>query len=270
MFGKAPVFECWTALSALASATSKVRLGTMVTSAAFRNPALLAKMASTVDVVSGGRLELGVGAGAQRDEHEAVGFSFLEPAERVGRMRETIEIVKKIWSEDKTTFNGKYYRLSNVICEPKPLQKPHPPITIAGCGEKYALEVTAKFADRFDFGFLPTLKDYKRKLGILESFCRLVGRDCREIEKSCWPAGQIIASRDELDFEKKVRLFKPKSMDRDAFLKFTLMGTPQDWLERIEPFRNLGVSHFMLFFGDLPDCGSLRLFGEYVLKEAFD
>ena len=167
MFGMQPILEAWTTLSALSAVTSKIRLGTMVLSNAFRNPALLAKMAATFDVVSNGRLEFGIGAGVQEEEHIAYGMSFPKPNLRIDRMREAVEIIKSMWTQEKTTYKGKHYEVKEAFCEPKPLQKPHPPITIGGSGEKYTLKVTARHADRFDWAYMP-LQTYKHKLIVLE------------------------------------------------------------------------------------------------------
>ena len=154
----------------------------MVTCNSFRNPALLAKMAATLDVVSNGRLELGIGAGVQKDEHVAYGMPFPAPRERIARLKESVEIIKKLWTEEKASYEGKYYRVDEAVCEPKPLQKPHPPITIGGSGEKLTLKVAAQHADRFDWGTLP-FEVYKHKLEVLGGHCKSVGRDVREIEK---------------------------------------------------------------------------------------
>jgi len=191
MLNKMPILECWTTLSALSTVTKKIRLGTMVTCNSFRNPALLAKMAATLDNISNGRLELGIGAGVQKTEHDAYGFPFLLAKDRVERLSEAVELIKKLWTKNKVSYNGKHYLLNNAVCEPKPLQNPHPPIVIGGGGEKLTLKVTARHADRYDWGYLPSLEHYKRKLKVLEKHCELVGRNVIEIEKSCWPAGQI-------------------------------------------------------------------------------
>jgi F420-dependent oxidoreductase-like protein len=267
MFGEAPLLECWMTLSALASVTTSIRLGTMVTSAAFRNPALLAKMAAAVDVISGGRLEFGVGAGIQKEEHIAYGFPFSPLKVRVERMKEAVEIVKQLWTQEKVTYKGKHFRLTQAVCEPKPIQKPHPPITIAGCGEKYTLKVTAQLADRFDFGYLPSLEDYSHKLQVLENRCKTVGRDFEEIEKSCWPAGQLIIAQNRDELEQKILQLKPQYISREDFLKHSLVGTRDDCVQRVKTYSDLGVKHFMLFFGDLPDVSGLRLFAESVTEE---
>jgi F420-dependent oxidoreductase-like protein len=264
MFHKAPVMECWTTLSALAAVTTRIRLGTMVTSAGFRNPALLAKMAATVDVVSGGRLEFGIGAGIQKEEALAYGLSFPEPRQRIERMREALEVIEKLWTEEKATCEGKHYRICDAVCEPKPLQKPHPPITIGGCGERLMLKVTAQHADRFDFGYLSSIELYKHKLRVLQNHCEAVGRSFLEIEKSCWPAGQIVLAMNQIELEKKVQRLKPKNVTREAFGKASFVGTPEQFVEQLQLYLELDVTHFMLFFGDLPDTGGLRVFAETV------
>jgi F420-dependent oxidoreductase-like protein len=265
MFKKTPILECWTTLSALSAVTTSIRLGTMVTSNAFRNPALLAKMAATVDVISGGRLEFGIGAGVQKEEHDAYGFPFLEPQVRIERLNESVEIIKKMWIEEKVSYHGKHYQIEEAVCEPKPLQKPQPPITIGGGGEKL-LKVTAQHADRFDFGYLPSMQIYKHKLQVLENHCRVVGRDFQKIEKSCWPTGQIILSSNRSKLDLKVQRLKPEGMAREDFEKGSFVGTPDECAAMMRAYVDLGVTYFMLFFGDLPDMSGLRLFAESVAK----
>ncbi len=192
IFGKRPLLECCTTLAALSSLTTRIRLGSMVLCSSFRNPALLAKMAATLDVISGGRLEFGIGAGVQKEEHIAYGIPFPEAKIRIKRLEEAVGIIKKMWTEEKASYKGKYYEITEAVCEPKPVQKPHPPITIGGGGENLTLKVTAQYADRYDFGYLPSLELYKHKLEVLENHCSAVGRDPREIERSCWFGGQSV------------------------------------------------------------------------------
>ena len=132
MYNDWPILECWTTLSALAALTSKIRLGTMVSCNAHRNPALLAKAAATLDVISGGRLELGIGAGVQEKEHLAYGFGFPNLNVRVERLGEALQVIRQLWTQEKATFRGKHYALKDAVCEPKPIQKPYPPITVGG------------------------------------------------------------------------------------------------------------------------------------------
>ena len=267
MFEKRGILECWTTLSVLSAITSKIRMGTMVLCNSFRNPALLAKMAATLDVVSNGRLELGIGAGVQRDEHVAYGIPFLKPSARIDRVKEAVEIIKKMWTEEKTSYEGKYYRINEAVCEPKPVQKPHPPITIGGSGEKLMSKVAAQHADHYDWGYVPSLELYRHKLDVLESHCKAVGRNFNEIEKSCWLGGQIFIVPNQKELDEKVLQLKPKSVALEDFKKLNFVATPDDCRKEIRRYTSLGVTYFMLFFGDLPDVSGLRLFAEKVAKE---
>ena len=267
MYRNKPILECWSTLAALSAVTRRIRLGTMVTCASFRNPALLAKIAATVDVISGGRLEFGIGAGVQETEHRAYGFPFPTASARIERMKEAVEIIKALWTEEKASYAGKHYCIKEAVCEPKPLQKPHPPITIGGSGEKLTLKVTAQHADRYDWGYVPSLEPYRHKLKVLESHCRVVGRNFQEIEKSCWPGGQVVIARNRKELSGKIVREKPKSVALEDFERTSLIGTPDECVKKLQPYVDLGVTHVMLFFGDLPNLSSLQLFAETVAKK---
>lgn len=267
MFRKEPILECWTTLSALSSVTSKIRLGSMVLCNSFRSPTVLAKMAATFDLISNGRLELGIGAGVQEEEHKAYGLPFLKPIARIDQMKETVEILKKLWTEETASYQGKYYKMSEASCEPKPVQKPYPPIIIGGGGEKFTLRVTALHATRYDWGYVPSLDVYKRKLEVLKGYCKAVGRDFDDIEKAVWLGGQtfIVSNLEELD--KKVAKLKPANLSIKDFKKTNFIATPRQCIREIRQYQRLGVTYFMLFFGELPNMSSLRLFSEKVIKK---
>jgi F420-dependent oxidoreductase-like protein len=266
MYNHWPILESWTTLPALASLTSKIRLGTMVSCNQHRNPALLAKTAATLDVLSNGRLEFGIGAGVQEAEHLAYGFDFPKLNVRVERLAEAIEVIRRLWTQEKASYKGKHYSLKDAVCEPKPQQKPHPPVTIGGSGEKHTLKVTAKYADRFDWGYLPSLDIYKHKLAVLENYCKAVGRDFTDIEKSCWPGGQVVIAQNQRELNEKIEKIKPKAASVNEFKKTALTGTPEECVERLQVYVNLGVTYFMLYFGDLPSLEGLRLFSEAAAK----
>ncbi|MBC7129970.1 LLM class flavin-dependent oxidoreductase, partial [Candidatus Bathyarchaeota archaeon] len=194
MYADKPLLECWTLLSALAASTRTIRLGTLVLCNQFRNPALLAKMAATLDVISNGRLELGIGAGIQRQEHLAYGYPFPKLKTRAERLSETLEILTQMWTKPKASFQGRHFKVKGAVCQPKPLQKPHPPITIGGCSSPI-IKVTAKYADRFDWGPMP-LEAYKHKLSLLQANCREINRNPKQIEKACWPQATLYLARD--------------------------------------------------------------------------
>ena len=267
MYNNWPILETWTTLSALSSLTSRIRLGTMVSCNQHRNPALLAKTAATLDVLSNGRLEFGIGAGVQEAEHIAYGFDFPTLRVRVERLGEALEVTTRLWTQEKASYQGKHYTLKDAVCEPKPMQKPHPPITIGGSGEKHMLKVSARYADRFDWGFVPSTDLYKHKLGVLESHCKAVGRDFGEIERSCWPSGQVLVAKDQKELAEKVSKLKPPNMSVEDYKKGTLAGTPEECVERLQVYADLGVTYFMLYFADLPSVDGLRLFSEAVARK---
>src|SRR2546426_9838742 len=143
--------EAWTLLAALSRDTTKIRLGVLVAAVQYRNPALQAKMAASVDHISGGRLEFGVGAGWKEDEYRAYGYDFPSPGDRVDQLREGIEITERLWKDDRATYHGKHYRIDDAVCAPKPTQRPRPPIWIGGAGPR-VMRLAARYADGFDLG----------------------------------------------------------------------------------------------------------------------
>jgi F420-dependent oxidoreductase-like protein len=176
------VFECWTTIAAISQRTTKIRLGQMVGCNSYRNPSVLAKITSTVDVISGGRLDWGIGAGWYENEYKGYGFEFAAPKVRIGMLKECVEIVRSMWTEAETTYDGKYYKLERANCDPKPLQQPHPPILIGGGGEQLTLRVVARVGDRSNFGGTP--EQFTHKCEVLKGHCKDVGRDYDEIEKT--------------------------------------------------------------------------------------
>ncbi len=178
-----PFMEGWTVLAALAATTSKIRLATLVSSVAYRNPALLAKMAAGVDIISRGRLTLGIGAGWYMDEYNQYRWEFPEkPATRIGQMEDAIKLIKTLWAEPRATYHGKYFSVENAILEPKPVQKPHPPIMIGGSGEQLTLRAVARAGNACNIFGDPAL--VKQKFDALRAHCDTIGRDYAEIEKT--------------------------------------------------------------------------------------
>lgn len=263
-----PCLECWTTLTALAAETKKLRLGVTVMCAAYRNPALLAKMASTLDVISNGRLEFGIGAGWAGVEHAAYGFPFEKPAVRVAKLREAVKIVKKMWLEDKASFEGKYYRIKDAVNNPKPVQKPHPPIWIGGGGEQLTLRVVAELADGCNFISLSP-EEYMHKLEILRTHCAKVGRDVRSIRKS-WQ-GRVLMARNQAELNEKTKKFviSPRGASgiSSSEVAHNIIGTPEQCVEKINQYVDVGVSCFMLVFPEATrDLKCLELFSEKVMS----
>lgn len=178
-----PCFEGWTLLAAYAAQTTRLRIGLMVTGNTYRHPAVLAKTAATVDIISKGRLEFGIGAGWNEYEHSSMGIPLYAPGERIRRLGEACEIIKRLFTQHLTTFEGRYYQLKEARCEPKPIQKPYPPFVIGGSGEQLTLRVAARYADIWNFAGGP-VETFNRKVAILHEHCAAVGRDPSEIELS--------------------------------------------------------------------------------------
>jgi alkanesulfonate monooxygenase SsuD/methylene tetrahydromethanopterin reductase-like flavin-dependent oxidoreductase (luciferase family) len=220
-------------------------------------------MAATVDVISGGRLELGIGAGIQEKEHVAYGFGFPSLDVRVEQLAEAIQVIKLLWTQNKASFQGKHFTLKDAVCEPEPLQKPHPPITVGGSSQLLMQKATAPYADRFDWGFQP-IEEYKRKLGFLENQCRTVGRDFMAIEKSCWPSGQVLIVENESELNEKIAKYKPAGVSLAEFEKTTLAGTPEQCIKQLQVYLDLGVTAFMLYFADFPKTDGSALFAKEV------
>jgi F420-dependent oxidoreductase-like protein len=256
------VFECWTTIAALSQATSRVRLGQMVGCNSYRNPGLLAKITSTVDVISGGRLDWGIGAGWYENEYKGYGYEFPEPKVRIGMLRETVEIVRSMWTEEETTYEGRHYSLQRAHCDPKPLQDPHPPIWIGGGGEQLTLRVVARLADRANFGGKP--HEWARKAEILKQHCKDVGRDYDEIVKTI--SGEMLIRESEAELE----AIGSRSLWGEPFESWregNLVGTPEQVAEKVQAYVDLGCTGFIPWCSDYPDTTSLQLFAEKVMPE---
>jgi F420-dependent oxidoreductase-like protein len=189
-------FECWTSMAALARDTSTIRLGQMVTCNSYRPPSLLAKMASCVDVMSHGRLILGIGAGWYQHEYEAYGYEYPETPERLRMLRESLQVVKAMWTQERAQFDGRYYQVRGAINEPKPVQKPHPPIWIGGGGERVTLKLVAQYGDACNFN--ADVETVRHKLGVLREHCETVGRDYDSVLKTI-ELYTILGDRREVD-----------------------------------------------------------------------
>jgi F420-dependent oxidoreductase-like protein len=178
-----PCLEGWTTLAALAQATQRLRLGVLVTGIHYRHPAVLANMAAAIDIVSDGRLEIGLGAGWNREESDAYGMALGSPSERSDRLEEACQVLIGLLSQDTTTFEGEYYRLTDARNEPKGPQRPHPPICIGGSGEKRTLRTAARYAQHWNF-VGGSLEEFARKRDVLHAHCLDIGRDPKEITVS--------------------------------------------------------------------------------------
>ncbi len=233
--------ECWTVLTALARDTTRLRLGAMVASQSYRNPALSANMAASVDHMSGGRLNYGIGAGWKEVEYKAYGYGFPGAGRRIRRLEEAVEIARRMWTEPKATYEGRYYRVKDALCMPKPVQEPLP-IWIGGTGTK-TLRVAAKHADAVNFAWTHPPGFFEERFSMLRSHCEDVGRDFDGIRKS---AGLMIRMVDEPGAAEPPR--------DERYLRYigrqnpVMVVTPEELAERIEGYLGVGVTHFILRF----------------------
>jgi F420-dependent oxidoreductase-like protein len=235
--------ECWTALSGLALTTQRMRIGTLVSGNTYRHPAVLAKMAATVDVMSGGRLICGLGAAWQKNEHVAYGIPFYTVGERLGRLEEACQVLLSLWTEHKVTFDGKYYQLHEAPLYPKPIQKPHPELLIGGGGEKRTLRIAAKYADHWNvWGGPQTLH---RKIQVLEDHCAALGRDPATIMHSA--NMPLLFSDKPQDAERLVASVIRRFGWREAYVRDMLLaGSAPQMQEKIGRMQDLGVNQIFI------------------------
>lgn len=266
-----PVFECWTTTAAIAQATSAIRVGQMVGCVAYREPALLAKMAASVDVLSAGRLDFGIGAGWYWHEFEAYGFDWGTPRERIGRLEEGVQIIESMWTEARTDFEGDWYRCVDARCLPKPLQAPRPPIWIGGSGEQLTLRVVARYADYSNFGGKPD--EFAHKCDVLRRHCETAGRDYDTIVKSihqdCIVGRTEAEVRDKLD-ARMAKWGAVTGESADSYRRGHLVGTPAEVVDRIEEYVARGATYFVMWFPDYPSQSGLELFATEVLPHFAD
>jgi F420-dependent oxidoreductase-like protein len=256
------VFECWTTMAAISQRTTRVRLGQMVGCAAYRNPGLLAKITSNIDVMSGGRLDWGIGAGWYDHEFNAYDYEFLPAKDRIRVLRETVEIVKLMWSEPDAHYEGRHFTISGAQCDPKPLQQPHPPIWIGGGGEQLTLRVVARHADRSNFGGKP--HEFAHKVEVLKGHCRDVGRDYDEIVKT-WSPEVFIREDEQEIIDGGTRSFWGEPLD--SWRGGNLVGTPEQVCEKLRAYAEMGVGGVVPWCSDYPETETLRLLAEQVMPE---
>lgn len=258
--------ESWTLLAAMATATSRVKIGAMVTSNTFRHPVVLAKMATTVDHLSNGRLVLGIGAGWFEREHQAYGIAFPSVKDRTKALGEALEVITKLWSADSpVSFKGQYYTLIDAPFMPKPVQKPHPPIMIGGIGEKRVLPLVARYAQMWN---IPNLEPEKiaEKNKILEQACQKIGRNCAEIERSyltpLYIKGDPAAAQSLLE-----TLANLRKITVDEARKSILVGDPAAIRQQLQAYIDVGVTHFIINLRrpGLYDREGVRLFAKEVM-----
>jgi F420-dependent oxidoreductase-like protein len=257
------VFEAFTTLAALSQRTATIRLGQLVTCAAYRNAGLLAKEAAGVDVLSGGRLILGLGGGWYDEEYRAYGYEYPSARERLEILDETVQAVRALWSEPTVTFTGKHLRFDGAYCDPKPLQD-RPPIWIGGGGERVTLRIAAERADATNWQV--GLDEFVHKSDVLRQHCADVGRDFDSIVRTHGPDCRIFASEADL----RAWLDSPGGGglwgggDPDAYVRDNFVGTAEQVTEKVQAFVDAGCREFVLWFRDYPVSDSLEQFATAV------
>lgn len=254
--------EGWTALAALAHATSRVRLGILVTGNTYRHPAVLAKQATTIDHISNARLEFGLGAAWHTYEHQAFGIPFHTTRERLERLDEAAHLIKLLWTEDRPKFEGTYYQLDAPPYNPPNVQKPHPPIMIGGGGEKRTLRTVAEYADASNVQGTPD--DVAHKLRVLDDHCKDVGRDPSTIRRTIQAV--LFLTEDDALQQRVIQGMKAMRdvSDEDA-RKMVLMGSPAEIIDQIRVYEAAGVQEIMLAQFPAVHRKSLLRFSEEVI-----
>jgi F420-dependent oxidoreductase-like protein len=249
-------FECWTSTAALARDTRRIRIGQMVTCNGYRNPALLAKMASTVDVLSHGRLNFGIGAGWYEHEYRAYGYEYPAAPERLRHLREAVQIILAMWTQEEAVFEGKYYQVREAINQPKGVQQPHIPLLIAGDGEKVTLKLVAQYGDACNVGGDPA--SVQQKLGVLKEHCEAVGRDYTSIRCTS-STFCLMADSDEEALALLPTAFKARIGNQ---VNTALIGSPETVRQRLSAYEDAGVQELLLRFVDGTDLEAIRHFAQ--------
>ena len=259
--GDETLFECWTSSAALARDTATIRIGQMVNCNTFRNPALLAKMASTLDVLSHGRLDFGIGAGWHEAEARAYGYIFPDASGRVRRLDEALQVIRALWTAPAATFAGEFYHLTGAVNEPKGVQQPHIPLWIGGGGEQTTLKLVAKYADAWNIIAHDTAI-VSRKFAILREHCDREERDYAAIRKSVHAFVILLEPGEDLDAATRER----GNLGLDVIRRANIVGTPPEVAEQLQRLVEAGAEYFILYFRNrLVQLDTMRLFASEVM-----
>lgn len=248
-----PYLECMTTVAYFAAAYPSLKFGATVLCQSYRNPGLLAKMVANAQLLTGGRFLFGIGAGWMEEEYLAYNFDFPKPSVRIAQLEETVHIVKKLWTESPASFEGKYYRIQDAYCEPRP--DPIPPLLIGGGGEQLTLRVVAKHADWWNISG-GTYENYAHKLKVLRQHCAAVGRDYDQIVKT-WSAEAVVVAESEAEAQ-RIAAASPYNEN-------TILGTPAQVAEQLQAFIDLGVRYLIVRLLDFPNTQGIQMFAREVM-----
>lgn len=257
-------FEAWTLMAALAAVTTKARLGQMCTCALYRPPAMLAKIASSIDVISGGRLDVGIGAGWSKREFEAYGYRYPSDGERLDMLEESVQVLLAMWTQDEASFQGVHYTVDGAINRPRAIQKPHPPLWIAGGGEKRTLRIVARYGDFANFG--DGIEVFRHKSEVLAAHCEAVGRPFEEIGRT--EHMMSVIGRDEDDLRHKLEIAAHRrNCSPEEFQEEHFAVTVPQAVDMMGQFISEGCSDMLLYFYDMGEADSLELFASDVIPQ---
>lgn len=268
MSGDNATTECLATITGLAGATDDVYLYPKTINNPLRHGPLLAKATATIDNVSGGRLKLGMGAGWKEDEAVAYGYDWDDTPSRLRELEETIELTKRLWTEDVVSFNGDFYSLEEAVCKPHPVQSPHPPIMVGGGGEQFTLRIAAKHADAWNYWGPPHVMEHK--LNVLTKHCENLGRDPDAIDTSWFARCIIRETKGEVEniLEDVPRFHQPSDHSNIGDGEYNnLIGTPDQILEQLKAYEHLNLDEIVVEFVDFPRTDGAELFSETIIPE---
>jgi F420-dependent oxidoreductase-like protein len=251
-------FECWTTTAALARDTRHVRIGQLVTCNGFRHPSLLAKMASTVDVMSHGRLICGIGAGWYEREYSAYGYSYPDPPTRLRQLRDTLQILHALWTQPEAHVEGISSSIRGAINQPKGVQRPHIPLLVGGKGEQVTLKLVARYADACNFTH-PSLEELAHKFALLKRYCDAIGREYQQLQRTIYVNGFLAAT--DAEAEEKVQQAHSKFSIEHVRTR-GLLGSPQTVRARLQELEQMGVQEVIVFLRDAHDLEVLHLLAQ--------
>ena len=254
-----PTYECWTLMAALSQTTSKIRLGQMCTCNSYRNPSYLTKVASNIDVMSGGRLEYAIGAGWYDQEYKAYGYDYPTAGIRLKMLEESLIIYKLMTTEETPSFKGTYYQIDGAINQPKPVQKPYPPLWVCGGGEKVTLKLLAKYGDYGNWDV--DVEGFIHKTNILKEHCKNEQRDFNEIGKTLHTNVLIANTKSELD-KKIEKLSKYTNIPQENYYEKPLIGTKDDVFNTIKEFEEVDCSYLIAYIPDIVWGDTLNILSE--------
>jgi alkanesulfonate monooxygenase SsuD/methylene tetrahydromethanopterin reductase-like flavin-dependent oxidoreductase (luciferase family) len=260
--------ECWTTLTALLAQTQRIRAVPMVLANPYRHPALLAKMVATLDIISGGRVTLGIGAGGSGSDTRASGLPFPSTRQRCQMLEEAVEVMRRLWTESSVDHNGRFYTLAGATVQPKPLQRPAPPVLVGGHGERHVLPSVGRIADICNIGSNNTVVEHRQRLEIVHRSAEAAGRNPEDIEIT--QNSNVVIAPSQREFDLLVaHLAGQAGMTvaryQDTRLRNTISGTPEQCADVISTYVDAGMHYFFVVFPDFAPSETLGLFATEVM-----